>query len=239
MILEGNVSVKAAVLGGNRKVTKIYVDEKKHDKDTSFILHRAAERDIVIERVSRDFIDSLASGRTHGGLIAEAGARSYQKSEDVLKKSNPFFVMVEGVEDPFNLGYVIRSLYSAGCDGLFLDHRNWTNAEPVIVKSSAGASEYLDIVLCDDPAAEIRRMKQKGIRTFAAMRKDAEECFDADLKRPLLVAVGGEMRGLSSAVLKEIDTNIFIPYANDFRNALNAAAASAVLSFEVMRQNRN
>jgi 23S rRNA (guanosine2251-2'-O)-methyltransferase len=239
MILEGNVSVKAAVLGGKRKVTKIYVDEKKHDKDTSFILHRAEERDIVIERASRDFIDSLASGRTHGGLIAEAGERRYQKSEDVLKKRNPFFVMLEGVEDPFNLGYVIRSLYSAGCDGLFLDRRNWTNAEPVIVKSSAGASEYLDIVLCDDPAAEIKRMKQKGIHTFAAMRKDAEECFDADLKRPLFIAIGGEMRGLSSAVLKEIDTNIFIPYANDFRNALNVAAATAVLSFEVMRQNRN
>ena len=226
MILEGNVSVKAAILGGKRKVTKLYADAQKHDKDTSWIIHRAAERDIPVERVSRDFIDSLASGRTHGGLIA------------VLNKKNPFLMMVEGVEDPFNLGYIIRSLYSSGCDGLFLDERDWSKAESVILKSSAGAFEYLDIVLCADPSLEIRKMKQKGIRTYAAMRKDAIECFDADLSRPLFIAVGGEMRGLSAGVRKEIETNIFIPYANDFRNALNASGACSVLAFEVMRQNR-
>ena len=238
MILEGNVSVKAAILGGKRKVTKLYADAQKHDKDTSWIIHRAAERDIPVERVSRDFIDSLASGRTHGGLIAEAGPRVYQTSDSVLNKKNPFLMMVEGVEDPFNLGYIIRSLYSSGCDGLFLDERDWSKAESVILKSSDGAFEYLDIVLCADPSLEIRKMKQKGIRTYAAMRKDAIECFDADLSRPLFIAVGGEMRGLSAGVRKEIETNIFIPYANDFRNALNASGACSVLAFEVMRQNR-
>lgn len=238
MILEGNVSVKAAVLGGKRNVTKIMADRLKHDKDTSFILHQAENRGILIERRSREEIDAIASGRTHGGLIAEASERTYQKTEEVLQKKDPFFAIVEGVEDPFNLGYVIRSLYSAGCDGLFLDQRNWQNAESVILKSSAGAFEYLDIIMSEDLCADIRKMKQKGIRTYAAMRKDAVEYFDADLKRPLLVAIGGEMRGLSSSVRREIETNIYIPYANDFRNALNASGAVAAIAFEVMRQNR-
>lgn len=238
MILEGNVSVKAAILGGKRDVTKLMVDVAKHDKDTSFILHRAAERNIPVERSSREKIDTIASGRTHGGLIAEAGERIWQNAEDVLNKENPFFALVEGVEDPFNLGYVIRTLYSAGCDGLFLDRRNWHSAESVILKSSAGASEYLDIIMSDDLSAEVRKMKEKGIHTFAAMRKNAIEYFDADLKRPLLMAVGGEMRGLSRSVLNEIETNIYIPYANDFRNALNASGACSAIAFEIMRQNR-
>lgn len=238
MILEGNVSVKAAVLGGLREVTEIIADQNKHDKDTNFILHRAQERNIPIRRTERETIDAMASGRTHGGLIATASPRQYQSSEDVMKFENPFFALVEGVEDPFNLGYVIRSLYSAGCDGLFLDQRNWEYAEPVILKSSAGAFEYLNIVMTEDPAAEIRKMKQRGIRTFAAMRKDAIEYFDAPLKRPLMIAIGGEMRGLSAKVRAEIEQNIYIPYANDFRNALNASGAASALAFEVMRQNR-
>ena len=237
MILEGNVSVKAAVLAGRRTVTKIWADQTKHDKDTSFILHRAKERSIEIIRTGRETIDRMASGRTHGGLIAEAGERTYQNPDDVLKKEKPFLVLLEGVEDPFNLGYVIRSLYAAGCDGLILEKRSWANAEPVILRSSAGAFEYLDIVMSEAPVQDLRTIRAKGIRTLAAMRKDAVSLFEADLARPLLVAVGGEMRGLSSGVRREIEQNIFIPYANDFRNALNASSACAVIAFETMRQN--
>ncbi|MBQ7994284.1 MAG: RNA methyltransferase [Solobacterium sp.] len=239
MILEGNVSVKAAILGARRKVTTVIVDQTKHDKDTSFILHRAAERGIEIVRTDREEIDNLTIGKTHGGLIAMAEGRQYQTMDDLLKKENPFFALVEGVEDPFNLGYVIRSLYSAGCDGLLLDQRDWQRVESVILKSSAGAFEYLDIVMCENPAADIVRMKNAGIKTYAAMRKDAISYFDADLTRPLFIAVGGEMRGLSSKVRAEIEQNIYIPYANDFRNALNASGACSALAFEVMRQNLN
>lgn len=238
MILEGNVSVKAAVLAGRRNVETILVDETKHDKDTNFILHKAREKQIEIQRRKREEIDAMASGRTHGGLIAIAGGRRYQTLDEVIDLPEPFFALVEGVEDPFNLGYVIRSLYAAGCDGLLLDERNWERSESVILKSSAGASEYMNIIMCKDAARDVKRIRKAGIRTFAAMRKDAVAHFDADLKRPLLIAVGGEMRGLSASVRAEIETNIYIPYANGFRNALNASGACSVLAFEVMRQNR-
>lgn len=238
MILEGNVSVKAAVLAQRRNVQRILVDENKHDKDTNFILHRAAEQNIEILRTKREEIDSMASGRTHGGLIAFADGRTYQSLDDVINLENPFFALVEGVEDPFNLGYVIRSLYAAGCDGLLLDERDWERSESVILKSSAGAFEYMNIIMCKDAADDVRRIREKDIHTFAAMRRDAIPHFDADLKRPLFIAVGGEMRGLSASVRKEIETNIYIPYANGFRNALNASGACSVLAFEVMRQNR-
>ena len=235
MSIEGNVSVKAALLGNHREVKCLYVDEKKHDKDTAWILHRAEERNIPVQKMKRDEIDKLAAGRTHGGLIAEAGSRRLQTKEETLTE-NSFVVLLEGVEDPFNLGYVMRSLYSAGCTGLLLRKRDWANGESVIIKSSAGASEYLPVVMSEDLAADVRWYKQHGLKCFAAMRKDAIDLYQGDYRQPVLMAVGGEMRGLSKGVLAEMDQNMYIPYANDFRNALNAAGASAVIGFEIYRQ---
>ncbi len=236
MIIEGNVSVKAALMGGRRDVTKIYVDEAKKDKDTSWILHRAEEKNVEIVRVKREAIDAMATGRTHGGLLAEAGPRRYQDVEATMQGEQTFVVLLEGVEDPFNLGYIMRTLYSAGCTGLILRQRNWENAESTILKSSAGASEAINLVLTEDAAETVKWYQAQQVKCFAAMRKDAITCYEADYKGPVLLAIGGEMRGLSSSVLKEISQNIYIPYANDFHSALNAAGAAAVLGFEVFRQ---
>lgn len=236
MLIEGNVSVKAALFGGKRTITQIYADPVKKDRDTRWILHQAEMHHVPVQYTKREEIDHLASGKTHGGLIAEASARRLQQLNDLLTNKTPFLVLVEGVEDPFNLGYIIRTLYAAGCDGLILRKRNWENAESTIIKSSAGASEYLNIYMSDDPAATVSGLKKKGLTTFAAMRRNAVSYDVPDYRKPVLLAIGGEMRGLSSSVLKQMDQNIFIPYANDFHNALNAAAAAAVLSYEVFRQ---
>lgn len=236
MRLEGRISVKAAMLAGNRTVRQIYVRDDLNDRDTSFILHRAEERGILIERLSETQINDMAQGKTHGGILADAGERTFQELSACLENDCPFVVMLEGVEDPFNLGYVIRSLYSAGCTGLILRNRDWSWSENTIVRSSAGAYEYMNVILSDDMAETVRTLKQHGLYAYAAMRRDAISYFEAQFDRPILLCIGGEMRGLSSAVLKECDQNIYIPYANDFRAALNAAGASAALGFEVMRQ---
>lgn len=236
MLLEGNVSVKAAILGNHRKVEKLYYDKHKNDKDLNFILHRAKEKGIPCMPLEREEINAMATGRTHGGLVAEASPRVYQELSECMHGKTPFLVLLEGVEDPFNLGYIIRTLYSAGCDGLILPRHDWASAESTIAKSSAGAFEYLNIVMSDDLPRLVKDIKKQGIKTYAAMRKDAITYLEADYRKPSLIAIGGEMRGLSSAVRNEIEQNIYIPYANDFRNALNAASAAAVLSFEVYRQ---
>ena len=238
MLLEGNVSVKAAILGNHRKVEKLYYDKHKNDKDLNFILHRAKEKGIPCMPLEREEINAMATGRTHGGLVAEASPRVYQELSECMHGKTPFLVLLEGVEDPFNLGYIIRTLYSAGCDGLILPRHDWASAESTIAKSSAGAFEYMNIVMSDNLPQLVKDIKKQGIKTYAAMRKDAITYLEADYRKPSLIAIGGEMRGLSSAVRNEIEQNIYIPYANDFRNALNAASAAAVLSFEVYRQRR-
>lgn len=238
LILEGNISVKAAILANRREITEILVDESKSDKDTRFILARANERKIPIKMCSRESIDEIADGKTHGGLIAIVKERQVQELDDVLDKENLFLAIVEGIEDPFNFGYIARTLYAAGCDGILVSKRNWSSAAKTVTKSSAGASEYLNLFEIDDFDEALKKLKQHNIKLYCAMREDAIDCYEADMRGSFCLGIGGEMRGLSKSVLSYSDQNIFIPYQNDFRNALNAAAATAVLAFECLRQRK-
>lgn len=238
LILEGNISVKAALLAKTRKVYEIMVDETKNDKDTRFILAKAYEANVEVKKVNREVIDEIAMGKTHGGLIAKVSERTYQTLDEILSIKNPFLSIVEGVEDPFNFGYLCRILYAAGCDGLLVSSRNWSSAAKVVTKSSAGASEYLPIIPIEDFEEALNKLHEKQIKIYCAMRENAIEYYDADFKSSVCIAIGGEMRGLSKAVLAHSDQNIYIPYPNDFRNALNAAGAASAIAFECVRQRR-
>ncbi len=238
LLLEGNISVKAALLAKKRKVIEVLADETKQDKDTRFILAKAHEAGVLVRKTTREEIDALAQGKTHGGLVARVGERTYATLAEVLDEDRPFLALVEGVEDPFNFGYLCRTLYAAGCDGLLVNERNWSSAAKVVTKASAGASEYLRIVPIRDFDAALKQLKAKQIRLYCAMREEAIEYYDADLTVGMCIAIGGEMRGLSKTVLAHSDQNIYIPYQNDFRNALNATGAAAAIAFECLRQRR-
>lgn len=235
-ILEGNISVKAAILAGKRKVFKLYVDRKKKDKDTTYILHRAKERHIPITYTSREEIDEIASGKTHGGLIAVCGPRSYDSLEKLLPKKELFLALAEGVEDPFNFGSILRTLYAAGCDGVLVGKRNWSSAAGVVGKASAGASEYINLIEVEDMETCMKQLQKHNVHIVCAMRSDAISLYDYTFPKRFLIAIGGEMRGLSKPVLQHSDQNLYIPYRSDFRNALGAAASTAIFGFEIVRQ---
>ena len=236
MILEGSLSVKAALQNGRRKVHRLLIDEKKKDRDTGYILFLAKEMNIPVERLKREELDAMAVGKTHGGVLAETDSRIYQDLSECLKADNPFVVFLEGIEDPFNLGYIARSLAAIGCNGVVMPERDFSYSESVILKSSAGASERIHWVMSKNPVEDIRRMKQAGLTCICAYRDEAVEMYDVDFKKPVVVCIGGEMRGLSRDVLKESDVNMVIPYSTDFRNALNASSAAAAICFEAQRQ---
>lgn len=238
-IVEGNISVKAALLGKKRKVHKILVDAKKKDKDTAFILHKAKEAQVDIAYVKREEIDALATGKTHGGIIAYCGQRKYQNLEELVNKKQVFLALVEGVEDPFNFGYVLRTLYAAGCDGVLVPLRNWTTAADVVTRASAGASEYMNIIIADDMENTLTYLHQNDITLLCAQRKDAISLYSYTFPERICLAIGGEMRGLSKAVMTHSDQNLYIPYRSDFRNAMTAAASTAIFAFEVVRQKEN
>ena len=150
MIIEGAIAVKAALNSRYRKVYKIYIAEDKHTSDVSYITQQAYTNRLTVERCSKEKIDELATGKTHGGIIADVEPRKFQAITSLLAKEKPFLALIEGVEDSYNLGYIMRSLYAFGCDGIVLPKRDWNFEDATMIKSSAGASEFIPIHLCDD-----------------------------------------------------------------------------------------
>lgn len=238
-IVEGNISVKAVILANRRKVSKIMVDQEKKDKDTLFILRQAKARKIPIIYTSRTSIDELAQGKTHGGIIAFCNERRYQNLSKIMHKKDVFLALVEGVEDPFNFGYVLRTLYAAGCDGVIVGPRNWTTAADVVTKSSAGASEYMNIFISENLDETLQTLQNNNIELICAHRKDAQSLYSYQFPERICIAIGGEMRGLSKTVMSYSNQNLFIPYRNDFKNAMTAAASTAIFAFEIVRQKNN
>lgn len=235
-IVEGNISVKAALMANRRQVYRMMVDKKKKDKDTMYILHRAKEQHVPITYKEREEIDAIAQGSTHGGIIAYCSERRYQNIQEVITQPNVFLALIEGVEDPFNFGYVLRTLYAAGCDGVIVAPRNWTTAADVVTRASAGASEYINIFIAQDMSATIAYLKTHGVTFVCAQRSDAISLYEYSFTNRTCIAIGGEMRGLSKPVLAQSDQNIYIPYRADFKNAMTAAASTAIVAFEFVRQ---
>ncbi len=235
-IIEGSVSVKAVLNGGKREISEILFDRDRKDRDLSFILKKAKEKGVKYTPCKCSDIDAVASGKTHGGLIAYVGDRRYETEDELFGVESPFIVLLEGIEDPYNFGDSLRSVMAAGATGVIVPSRNWLTAASVVIKASAGASEYLPTLVSDDLGKTVLAARSRGIKVFCAERRDAESLYAKDLTEPVIIAIGGEMRGLSRAVLDNADGNVFIPYGSDFRCALSASAASAVIGFEVMRQ---
>ena len=147
-----------------------------------------------------------------------------------------FLALIEGIEDPFNFGMILRTLYAAGCDGVILPPRNWTSAAATVARASAGASEYLPLIIADEMQQTLHALKQNGITLICAERKDAVCLYDFSFPSRLCLAIGGEMRGLSRTVKEAGEQNVFIPYGRDVRSALSAVSAASVFSFEILRQ---
>jgi 23S rRNA (guanosine2251-2'-O)-methyltransferase len=151
-------------------------------------------------------------------------------------KNDGFFVYLEGIEDPYNFGYTLRSLYAAGVDGVILSPRNWMEVAGIVARSSAGASEQLPIAIAE-PAEAIAYMKGLGYTVVCAGIRDSVSMYDANLQFPILLVIGGEKRGISAALLAQSDCTVRIDYGRNFRGSLSAASAATVLAFEVLRQN--
>lgn len=234
--LEGAISVKAALEARRRTVFELLTDGRKPDRNRRYIFSLAEQMQVPIYTVSEEKIAELTAGSSHGGLLARVGDRVYETPEQLISHPVPFLVFLDGIEDPFNFAGAIRSLYAAGVTGLFVSERNWCNAAGTVTRASAGASEYLPTAKVSDLNGTLDQIRGKGIRILCAERKNAESLYSADLTGPILLVLGGEMRGISASILKKSDQNLYIPYGRDFRNALSANSAAAVFSFEALRQ---
>jgi len=246
-IFEGMTSISALLnapdtAANDRRILEVLVDGarvKSKAREISYLRHKADELGFSLSIVTADEISALAVGSTHGGIIAKCTDRTLREFDKKLISDNGFYVMLDGIEDPYNFGYVLRSMYAAGADGIILPRRNWMGAAGTVARSSAGASEKLPIFVgeLENVTDGFKALKYK---VAVAGIRDSVSIYDADLTTPLLLVVGGEKRGISRTLLDKCDVTVRIDYSEKvaFGGSLSAASAATVIAFEVLRQNR-
>jgi len=251
IIFEGMTSISAIMHGislgvCDRRILRIYFDRErlqKKQKEYRFLQSQAEKLSFSLILTEREALERMTTGNTHGGIVAVCSERTLpclsdvaEKTDSVFSKKDGFFVFLEGIEDPYNFGYTLRSLYAAGIDGVILPPRNWMQVAGIVARSSAGASEQLPMAIAEATNA-VLCMRAQGYRIVCAGIRDSVSMYQADLRLPLVLVVGGEKRGISAALLSQCDCTVRIDYGRTFRGSLSAASAATVLAFEVLRQN--
>ena len=256
-ILEGIISVEAAVRSGSREVKLCYVDEskvRKRDRRVLSFLKLLNSKNIPVNLCDRNIIDSFLNendpdcGNSHGGIAAVCGERRFSSIERVLSRTSErggFAVVLDGVEDPFNFGYSVRNLYAAGAGGVIIPQRSWMSSAGVCARASAGATELCDIAVmpdmssssCGERSEFIKMIKKTGFYTVcAAKTADCEDIFEFEPEFPLVLFIGGEKRGISPEFVENADSIVCIPYFSDARFSLPTASTAAVFGFELAKK---
>jgi 23S rRNA (guanosine2251-2'-O)-methyltransferase len=246
---EGMTSIRAIIEGidsgvNDRQIIKILFDKDKMKKNAKNIGYLRAVSDkygYSLEETDGNKLDEITLGNSHGGIVAICEERTipYLTADNFKENINPngFYAMIQGIEDPYNFGYALRSLYAVGCDGIILGERNWMSAAGVVCRSSAGASEMFSVYKCDEIEAA-KLFKIAGYNVVCADERTDNVLGQCSLPCPILLIVGGEKRGISRALLDLADTLVKIPYGREFKASLSAASATTMFAYEIMRQNQ-
>ncbi len=241
----GFVSVKSIIESKSRKIFRILLERERYASVSRSNFHAPEKRQytfllstgIPVEYIERETFADLIGSSTAGGIAAEVGEREFIPLKEMLQKKNGYFTVLDGIEDPFNFGYALRSLYAAGVDGVILPERQLFMATEIIVRSSAGASELLPCCAVSDLMETCFRMKEKGIQLISTAKNDrAKDLFKQSYHRPLCVIYGGEKRGISSGIIDLCDTVVKIRYPRNCHYSLSACSAISIISFEIGRK---
>ena len=236
--LEGHISVRAAIEGRSRPIERLLIREGILNKSAHALLRLAQDENVPFERVPESVIEGYTSGNTHGGVLAIVGPRHVLPLADLAAdEANPLIIMLDGHEDPFNFGQAVRSIYAAGAHGLVLRPRQWTTATAVVARSSAGAYERIPLAFADTAEDAVAHFRSRGLNAVALdADSKAQTIYAYDWSQPTFALIGGEKRGLSRGLAKQVDAVLQLPYGRDFRRSLGMSPTAAVVAFEAMRQ---
>lgn len=236
--IAGLVPVEAIVGAERREVASVLVDETRRDGRTARLQQAAATRGIPVRRVPVEAIEQRVPDERHGGILAEVGERRLLEPDALLTaEETAALFMLDGVEDPYNFGQAARTIYAAGATGQLVRPRNWLGADQIVLRSSAGASEWLPAAIveaAEDAAAFARR---HGLLVACATTEDATPLPEVDLTQPFLMVVGGEKRGITRSFARAADLRVAIPYGRSaIPYELGTAAAATIIAYEMARQ---
>ena len=236
--IEGRNAVIEAYRSG-RTIDKLFVLEDNHDGPVSTILREAKKAGTYVNFVSKERLNEMSLTGHHQGVIAQAAAFSYAETEDILRKAEelneaPFIVLLDGVEDPHNLGAIIRTACQAGAHGVIIPKHRAAGLTPVAVRASAGAVNHIPVARVANIGREIEKLKEKGL-WFVCADMDGKRMYDLPLTGPVGLVVGSEGSGVSRLVKEKCDYIASIPMTGKI-DSLNASVAAGVLMYEIVRQ---
>lgn len=236
--IEGRNEIIEAMRSG-RSIGKLYILDGSHDGKIETIKREARKAGIRIIFVDRKALDGMSATGNHQGAIARIEAYEYADVDDILKKAkskgeDPFIFLLDGIEDPYNLGAMIRTADIAGAHGVIIPKDRAAGLTPAVARASSGAVNYVPVARVTNLSRTIDELKDSGIWFFGA-DMDGELMYDVDMTGPCGLVIGAEGKGLSRLVRERCDRIVRIPSYGNI-GSLNASVAAGVLAYEVVRQ---
>ena len=236
--IEGRNPVTEAIKSG-RTIDKILVQSGEKNGSIRKIIALAREKKIVISEVERARLDKLSETKSHQGVIAFAAAKEYSTIEEILelakeKGESPFVIIADDLNDPHNLGSIIRTANAAGAHGVIIPKRNSVGLSPVVDKTSAGALEFTKVARVSNLASAIDTLQKANVWLVAADMDGDKTIYEQDFSGGVGIVVGSEGKGVSRLVKEKCDFVVRIPM-NGQINSLNASVAASLMIYEVVR----
>lgn len=235
----GRNAVREALKGG-RSLNKILVQDGTRGGSLSEILDLARKQNIPVEKTGKEALDKVSGGVRHQGVAAQGAPVAFQNLEDVLQKVQakgevPLLLLLDELQDPQNVGALIRTANAAGVDAVLLPERRSCPLNSVVAKISAGAVEYVPVVRIGNIPQTLKELKKQGFWVAGADMDGSDLYFDGDLTGPLVLVVGAEGKGLGRLVKENCDFIVRIPMLGQVQS-LNASVAGGILLYDIVRQ---
>lgn len=238
-VLYGIHAVEEALRARNRPLDHIEVARERHDQRLQAVIDLAREQGVSVRFSPRDQLDRLARSKSHQGIVAVVAGKSYSELDELLKKKgeHTFIVVLDGIEDPHNLGALIRTADGAGADGVIIPERRAATVNATVTKTSAGASEHVRIARVVNVARTLDELKQRNVWIVGLDERGQKDYDQLDYNMDCAVVLGAEGHGLHDLVRKKCDYLVSIPMMGRVPS-LNVSVAGAVVMYEVARQRR-
>ena len=237
-VIEGRNAVLEAFRAG-KTIDRLFVLDGCHDGPVMSITREAKKKNTIIHYVDRDRLDAMSKTGKHQGVIAQAAAYEYADVQDILKAArdkgeDPFLFLLDNIEDPHNLGAIIRTANLAGAHGVIIPKRRAVGLTAVVAKTSAGALNYTPVAKVTNLANTIEDLKKEGL-WFVCADMDGECMYDLNLKGAIGLVIGNEGEGVGRLVKEKCDFTAAIPMKGNI-DSLNVSVAAGVLAYEIVRQ---
>lgn len=238
--IEGRNAVLEAYRAG-RPIDKLFILDGCQDGPIMSIKREAKKADSLIKYVPKERLDQMSETGKHQGVIAYAAAYTYAEVEDILKAAGekgepPFVFLLDNIEDPHNLGAIIRTANQAGAHGVIIPKNRAVGLTATVARTSAGALNYTPVARVTNLVHTIEELKKEGL-WFVCADMDGTVMYDLDLKGPIGLVIGSESEGVGRLVKEKCDMVASIPMKGDI-DSLNASVAAGVLAYEIVRQRR-